>query len=579
MLKLPRHKYQKVDTMYILGIWDGHDSGAALLEDDKIVFAANEERYTKRKLEIKFPSSSIAAALSYAGIKPNDVEIVAFPTVEFAKTLSRVFPYQQEVYYRFRRRKMLKPRLEGFMHYVKYGMTSVGVLPLCTSISKAMVAQRLRSMGFADFKLYAVDHHESHAATAAFASGFNRALVVTLDGLGDGLCGSISTLSKGKLVRKESIPARDSLGIFYEQVTNIVGMRELEDELKVMAMACYSYPFKFEENKLKDFFTVEGTKIRAKYPPLRQYDVLSRMAWGMPREQFAYMAQQLSEHVMTEFMHNAIEKYGIGDVAMAGGLFANVKANMQIRELDGLRRWFVFPHMGDGGIALGAAMQINYTLNGVSDYRFENAYLGDEYSDSYIEKLLKKEKEVSFEEDGDRASHAAELLGKDNYVFWYQGRMEYGPRALGNRSILANAASETAKDRLNMYVKQREWYQPFAPSMLATEAPSLLAYSKGADRFMTMAYRVRDGKADYMRSVVHIDNTTRPQMVGEENKSYRKLLERVKRNDGYGVVLNTSFNIHGMPIVMSPEDALMTMKKTKTRHMFLGGFYVENGGV
>jgi carbamoyltransferase len=564
--------------MYILGVWDGHDAGAALLEDDRILFASNEERYTKRKLEIKFPYNSIAAALSYTGIKPNDVEAVAFPTLEFTKTLSRILPYQQEVYYRFRRRKMLKPRLEGLMHYAKYGMTSIGVLPLCATVSKAIVAKHLRSMGFANFKLYAVDHHESHAATAAFTSGFGRSLVVTLDGLGDGLCGSISTFSKGELVRKETIPARDSLGIFYEQVTNIVGMRELEDELKVMAMACYSYPFKFEDNKLKDFFRVEGTHIKAKYTPLKQYEMLGRIAWGMPREQFAYMAQQLSEHVMTEFMRNAMEKYGIGDVTMAGGLFANVKANMQVREMDQLKRWFVFPHMGDGGIALGAAMHINYTLNGVSSYRFGNAYLGDEYSDSYIEKLLKKEKGVNFEEDASKASHAAELLDKDNYVFWYQGRMEYGPRALGNRSILANAASETAKDRLNMYVKQREWYQPFAPSMLDTEARGLLEYSKNADRFMTMAYRVRDGKTDGMRSVVHVDNTTRPQMVDGENRSYRAMLEKVKRSTGNGVVLNTSFNIHGMPIVMSPEDALATMKKTRTRHMFLGGFYVENKG-
>ncbi len=564
--------------MYILGVWDGHDAGAALLEDGKILFASNEERYTKRKLEIKFPYNSIAAALSYAGIKPNDVEEVAFPTTEFTKTLSRVFPYQQEAYYRFRRRKMLRPRLEGLMHCTKYSMTSIGVLPLCAAVSKAAVASNLRHMGFANFRLHAVDHHASHAAGAAFTSGFGRALVVTLDGLGDGLCGSISTLEKGKLVRRETIPARDSLGIFYEQVTNIVGMRELEDELKVMAMANYSYPFKFEENRLSDFFEVEGTRIRARYPPLKQYDMLSRMAWGMPREQFSYMAQQLAEHVMSKFVHNAIEKYGSSNVAMAGGLFGNVKANMQIRELEGLKKWYVFPHMGDGGIALGAAMHINYELNGVSDYKFDGAYLGDAYSDSYIEKLLKKEKGISFEEDSSKASHASELLGKDNYVFWYQGRMEYGPRALGNRSIIANAASETVKDKLNMYVKQREWYQPFAPSMLATEAPKLLEYSKGIDRFMTMAYRARDGMIEYMRSVVHVDNTTRPQMVGDENKEYKRMLERVKHDNGYGVVLNTSFNIHGMPIVLSPEDALATMRKTRTRHMFLGGFYVENKG-
>ena len=564
--------------MYVLGLWDGHDAGAALLEDNKIMFASNEERYTKRKQEIKFPYNSIAAALRYAGIKPEDVGTVAFPTVEFAKTVSRVFPYQQEVYYRFRRRKMLKPRAESFMHFMKYLQTGIGVLPSFHAISKAVVAGHLRHMGFNNFKLYAVDHHTSHATTAAFTSGFEKALVITLDGLGDGLCGSISKLSKKKLEREHAINARNSIGIFYEQVTNIVGMRELEDEGKVMAMACYSYPFPFEENKLRDFFMVRGTDIYAKYNPIMQYNMLSRLAWSIPREQFSYMAQQLLEKVLTEFIGNAIDEYGIGDVAMAGGLFSNVKANMQVRKLRGLKHWYVFPHMGDGGTAMGAAMQVNYMLNGVSKYDFNNSYLGDEFDDGYIEKVLKKEKGLSFHEDRDKSAHAAELISKDNYVFWFQGRMEYGPRALGNRSILAKAGSESAKERLNLYVKQREWYQPFCPSMLEEEAKRLLEDVKGIDRYMTMAYRVKEDKREVMRSVVHIDNTARPQMVGAENKSYRRLMEQVRKKLGYGVVLNTSFNIHGMPIVMSPEDALLTMKKTKTKHMFLGGYYVENKG-
>ncbi len=564
--------------MYVLGLWDGHDAGAALLEDDEIVFASNEERYTKRKLEIKFPYNSIRAALSYAGIKPSDVEVISFPTTEFAKTMSRILPYQQEVYYKFRRRKVMKPRAESLMHYMKYAQTSIGVLPSLGTISKTIVSGQLKHMGFDRFKLYSIDHHASHAATAAFTSGFNKALVITLDGLGDGLSGSISTFSNGKLERKHTISAKNSIGIFYEQVTNIVGMRELEDEGKVMAMACYSYPFPWEENKLKHFFTVKGIDIIAKYSPVKQYDMLSRLAWSIPREQFSYMAQQVLEHVLKEWVGNAIDEYGIGNVAMAGGLFSNVKANMQVRNLPQLKKWYIFPHMGDGGTAMGAAMQINYMLNGVSNYSFDNAYLGDEFDDVYIRNLLKGVKGIRFEEDRDKSSHAAELISKDNYVFWFQGRMEYGPRALGNRSILAKPDSEKVKEKLNLYVKQREWYQPFCPSMLLEESRGLFDDVKGDDRFMTMAYAVKEGKESVMRSVIHIDNTARPQMVGQENKNYRRLLEQLKKREGYGVVLNTSFNIHGMPIVMSPEDALLTMRKTKTRHMFLGSYYVENRG-
>jgi len=565
--------------MYVLGLWDGHDAGAALLEDNKIIFASNEERYTRRKLELKFPCNSIKAALSYADLKPSDIEVVAFPTTELTKTLGRILPYQKEVHYRFRRRKMpLKPRIAPLLHYIDYTQKSFGVLPLCGTVSKALVARSLRKMGFRGFKLYSVDHHAAHAATAAFTSDFGKAIAITIDGLGDGLSGSISTLEKGTLQRQGKISAGNSIGVFFEQVTNIIGMRELEDEGKVMAMACYSYPFKWEDNRLRNFFEVKGIDIKARHLPMAQYDLLSRIAWTMPMEHFTYMAQQVLEHVLTELVTNAIDMFGIRNVALAGGTFSNVKANMQIRNIKKLKEWFVFPHMGDGGTAMGAAMHVNYLLNGTTGYALDNAYFGDEFGDDEIKMTLAKEKGISFEKDSDKSAHAAELISKDNYVFWFQGRMEYGPRALGNRSILSRPDSEKVKEKLNIYVKQREWFQPFCPSMLREEAARVLDGVKGVDRFMTMAYRVKESKYDAMRSVMHIDNTARPQMVGNENPNYRRLMEKVKRHLGYGVVLNTSFNIHGMPIVMSPEDALLTMRKTHTRHMFLGGYYVENKG-
>ncbi|MDE1860125.1 MAG: hypothetical protein KGH72_00215 [Candidatus Micrarchaeota archaeon] len=562
--------------MYILGIWDGHDSGAALVKDNKILFAANEERYTKRKLEVSFPSNSIKAALDFEGIKPDQIGVVAFPTLEFTKTLSRIFPMQKETYYKFRRRKMLRPRTTHLMHYAKYSMTSIGVLPLCKAISNASVSHELRRLGFGRVRLYNVEHHAAHAATAAFTSGFGKSLVVTMDGVGDGLCGTISTFENGELTRRQEIGAANSIGIFFEQVTNIVGMRELEDEGKVMAMADYSFPFEFEKNRLKEFYTVKGLEIKAKYGPIKQYNMLDRIAWTMPREQFAYMAQQLLEKTLVEFFGNAIGEFGLSDVAMAGGIMSNVKANMKIRNLDSLKRWFIFPHMGDGGIALGAALYANYELNGVTKYDFNDSYLGTGYDDRYMEDVLREEKDIEYEHDRNKASHAADIIADDNYLFWFQGRMEYGPRALGNRSILANAGSDNVKEKLNLYVKQREWYQPFAPSMLDSEADNLLKNIKGHDRFMTMAYDVRKDRASVMKSVMHIDMTARPQMVGGENKEYERLLRNLKKKTGYGLVLNTSFNLHGMPIVLDPKDALLTMKKTKTRHMFMGNFYIEN---
>ncbi|MGI0141052.1 MAG: carbamoyltransferase C-terminal domain-containing protein [Candidatus Micrarchaeales archaeon] len=562
--------------MYILGIWDGHDSGAALLQDNKIIFAANEERFTRRKLEIKFPYNSIKAALDYAGIKPDDVEHVAFATIELTKTLERIMPYSKEYYYEFRRRKMLKPRLENFNHNLKYMLTSAGTWPLCNAISKNIISAQLRDAGFTNYKLHVVDHHTAHAATAAFTSGFSSALVITLDGLGDGLSGSISILRKGKLERHKVILARNSLGRFFEQVTNIVGMRELEDEGKVMAMADYSFPFPFEKNKLKDFFKVEGIDIIAKYSPVGQYDMLNRIAWSMPREQFAYMAQQLIERTVVELVTNAINKFGIRNVVMAGGLMSNVKMNMKIKDIAGLKDWFVFPQMGDGGLSLGAAMHANYLETGTSAYAMEDAYLGNSYSENQIRDALRKEKGLHYELIGNPGKYAGELINKNNYVFWFQGRMEFGPRALGNRSILANAGDEDVKEKLNIHVKQREWYQPFAPAVLRDDASKLFDGLKGDGRFMTMVYRIKKERKDVMKSVRHIDLTARPQMVWSYNKPYEQVLRQVRKKLGYGVVLNTSFNIHGMPIVMTPGDAIDTMKKTKTRYMFLGDFFVEN---
>lgn len=564
--------------MYTLGIWDGHDSGAALLDDDKIVYAANEERFTKRKLEMKFPYNAIRACLDYAEIKPTDVEHVAFTTTEFTKTLERVFPSMKESYYLFRRRKILKPRFENFRHNLKYTLTGVGILPLCNTISRSIISKQLRHMGFRGFELHTVEHHTAHAATAAFTSQFKRALVITLDGLGDGLSGSVSILENGKLERRLAIPASDSLGIFFEQVTNIIGMRELEDEGKVMAMADYSYPFDFDSNRLKDMFKVEGTIISAKHNARKQFGMLQRIGWQMPREQFSYMAQQLVENVVIKFVSNLTDRFGIEDVVLAGGLFSNIKANMKIRQLEQVKHWYVFPHMGDGGIALGSALYANYAIKGTANYDF-NAYLGNEYESSKTIELIHKDKQFEYasEDVKDQAKHAAELISNGNYVFWFQGRMEYGPRALGNRSILAPSDSEEVKEKLNLYVKRREWFQPFAPSILESDMPRIVDYDgKGYDKYMTMAYAVKEAARDVTKSVVNVDHSARPQAVGEENQNYKSLLEGLRRLTGYGMVLNTSFNLHGMPIVMTPEDALTTMKATKTKYMFINGVTVTN---
>ncbi|MCL4375798.1 hypothetical protein M1394_03295 [Candidatus Marsarchaeota archaeon] len=561
--------------MYVLGIWDGHDSGAALLEGNRIIFASNEERFTGRKLEVSFPFNSINACIAYAGINPCDIDTVAFSTFEPTKTLSRIFPAQKERYYQFRRRKIPKPATEKMIRYSKYMMTSIGSAPFLQQINNVYMKRALSHIGIVAEEVIGIEHHKAHAATAAFPSGMKKALILTFDGLGDGLSSSTSILEDGEIKRVSSVGSKDSIGILYEQATTILGMRELEDEGKVMALSDYSFQFPFSENKLRDFIKVDGSSMKAKYGPVTQYQMLEKISWSTPREEFAYMVQQLLEVVISTFVENSINENGINKLGFSGGIMSNVKANMKIAEIKNLDDMFVFPHMGDGGLALGAAMQANYEMNGVTSYRFNNVYLGSGFSDEEIERALREEKGISYQRSKDIAGEAADAVYDYGYALWFQGRAEFGPRALGNRSIVARPDSEEVKEKLNVQIKRREWYQPFAPTILEEDAEEILDDTKIKDRFMTMAYKVNREYSGRLGSVMHVDNTVRAQILGDENKPYRKLITEVKKKTGIGAVLNTSLNIHGMPIVNSPEDALEMMRKSRTRRLFIGNYSVE----
>lgn len=559
--------------MYILGIWDGHDCGAAIIEGDEIKVAVNEERFTRRKLEIGFPTNSIKCCLKFLNIKPTDVTQIAITTTDFAKTLTRVFPGIKENYYIFRRRRMKKP---GFVHLrrdIKYRTTEIKEKPLCRAVTKWWYKKNLERIGFKDFKLHIVDHHLAHAVGASFCSGFNKSLVITIDGVGDGLSGTVNIYNNGEIERLSEILAKDSLGMFFEQVTNLLNMRELEDEGKVMALSDFAYPVPDEKNKLLNLFEVKGLTIKSNMNTANRYKFLNELLWNTPREEFSYMAQKTLETKMVQLFKNAIDETGIGDVCWAGGVASNVKANMKIRELPELKRWFVFPHMGDGGLAACAALYVSYLLNGIKKCNFNGVFLGPEFTD--VEGLLKKNDKLKFEEIKDGAKLAGDLIYRENFILWFQQRMEYGPRALGNRCILAPASSAKTKNKLNLAIKQRNWFQPFCPSLLKEEAKKFFVNIKGYDKFMTMSYRTKPNMRERIKAVINVDGSSRPQMLGDENPRYRKLIERVKRNTGYGIILNTSFNIHGEPIVCSPKDAIETMIKTKTKYMIMENFFVE----
>lgn len=565
--------------MYILGIWDGHDAGAAVIANGRIEYAINEERLSRRKLDAGFPRLSIESCLSYLNLKPSDINYVVSSTTDFAKTLTRAAPALKEQYYQLRRRKIDQGAFSAVKKKLKYYLTEIAPSRATLFASNALIKRQLMAMGFDNIALRHYDHHFCHAAAAAFCCGFDRCVVVTLDGIGDGLSGSLSVLEGGKLTRIAAIDGRNSFGIFFEHVTNLLNMRELEDEGKVMALADYAYPVEDDKNPLMDLFLVRGVDVAARYGSLTMYEKLKKILWRCPSEQFAFMAQRVLEVKVLQLIRNSLALTKCDKLAVSGGVFSNIKVNMLVDELPEVTGSFIFPHMGDGGLALGAAMAANYKLHNISRYEFKNVFFGPEFSEAAIVDTLNKNnlKYTKYEAIDELIVVTARLIASGQIVFWFQGAMEYGPRALGRRSILAAANSEEIKNHLNLRLKMRVWYQPFCPSILEEDFRQLLITKPDAscDRYMTRGYRLKHGAASEMKGVISLSGTCRPQAVTEEDGLYYKLLVEVKKLTGVGIVLNTSFNLHGDPLVCCPEDAVKTFIATNNEHMVMGNYLVR----
>jgi carbamoyltransferase len=485
-----------------------------------------------------------------------------------------VFPSLKEEYYLLRRRKKAPGPLDHGKKLSKYVLTRLGPNALAGRVSSRVIKRELARLGFRNFQLHLVKHHLCHACDAAFCSGFPRCLVLTLDGIGDGLSGTVSVFADGELQLLTAISGRDSLGIFFEHVTTLLNMRELEDEGKVMALADYAYPVPDRENPLLDFFAIEGQSVRAKYASVRMYRELKKILWRYASEQFAYMAQRTLEVKILELVQNAIRHTGEHRLAIAGGVASNIKVNRLLRLLPEVEDCFIFPHMGDGGLPLGAALGVNHRLQRVSAYELKDLYLGPQYSEASVRAALERA-HLQYVYSPNIEEEVAKLIAGGEIVFWFQGRMELGPRALGARSILALPDSLQIKDELNVRLKKRVWYQPFCPTMLEEDAWRYLEdYDGKPNPFMTMAYMTKKELRDGLCGVISVDGSCRPQILTGRESRYERLLAEVKRLTGKGIILNTSFNVHSEPIVCAPEHAIDTMLKTNTRYLAIGDFLV-----
>ena len=561
--------------MNILGVWDGHDSGAALLRNGEIRFAVNEERLSRRKLEVCFPTRSIEACLTYAGIRPEDVDVVAVSTSDPAKTLARLWPRSKERYYAVRRRKVSPGALAEVTRAVKYRLTEWSPGPISRTVSRLALKRQLARHSLGGARLALIDHHEAHAAAAAWAADFAPCAVLTIDGLGDGVSATISSFRDGRLERLTASRAKYSLGVFFEHVTNLLNMRELEDEGKVMALADYAAPIADEENPLLPLVRVRDGIIQTVRPGHALRQSLARIHWRYANEQFAYLAQQVVQHTCVALALDAVRLTGLSRLALAGGVVSNVKATRRIRLLPEVEEVFVFPHMGDGGLALGAAVVAATQSAETIALDLRRLDLGHGYGNPALAAALRAAALVP-EEVADLPRRVAELLEEGRIVMWFQGRMEYGPRALGHRSVLARPDRLDVRDRLNLALKRRVWYQPFCPSMLESEGSRVLADWTGSrNHCMTMAFEVARCYRTHLAGVISVDGTCRPQFVDDRGTDeFTELLREARRRWGVGAVLNTSFNIHGEPLVCSPADAVDVFMRSGADALAIGPFLV-----
>lgn len=562
----------------IVGVWDGHDAGAALIMDGRVVLALNEERLGARKLEVGWPTRCLERIRTEAGPRWSEAHF-AVTTSDPAKTLTRLVPSARERYYRLRRR-LEEPRwTDALTRVAKYRITQ---WPSCAPLVAWTRLHAARMLGVPRSRVSIIEHHAAHAAAAAAWPDWKRdALVVTLDGIGDGLSGSVwkRSVADGQLTPLVRIPGSASLGLFFEHVTEVLQMRPLEDEGKVMALATFAASLPDSQNPFANWFRISVQEdglptLSCDIPPSRMRRAVERAAWRLPREQLCRAAQTVLEQIVPALFTALSEATGLRDFAYSGGVASNIKVNRLVRLAPGIGRLEVCPAMGDGGLALGAACFTWRALTGKAPEPFSDFRLGPDHGDLGVgvESLLRPGENCVTPTD--IAAHAADLVAAGEVVMWANGRMELGARALGARSIVARADSEAARDALNLRLKRRVWFQPFCPSILESEAPRLLADFRGLEdvnRHMTMGYLTTPEGRRALAGAVGPDGSCRPQMVADDPREpWSRLLAAVRSRTGHGAVINTSLNVHGQPMPDSAADILAAWRDSRVPHLMLG---------
>ena len=576
--------------MIILGISDHYISGAAIIIDGRIVAAVAEERLARKKMVMGFPWKSIKKVMDIAGVEPKDLTEVAIAS-DWGHFLKDYVDFSNGVF--GVKETFIRSLFFRVGSHISFLRSKIPLLErLYYDLRKPAFEKRKQAIRQAmqlDFGISApvnfVSHHLCHAAGAYYASGYDDALVATLDGAGDGDSSHVYSVRNGRFELLHNVPSFDSLGDYYGYVTQISGFKAGKHEGKITGLAAYGKPtlrsvfdkfFRYKDGSMRNV----GNCFR--HAALRK--LKKALPEGYKREDLAATIQELSEDVATAYVGHWCNKTGHRNVALAGGVFANVKINQRVLETNGVSSVFVFPAMSDEGIAAGAALVRHAEIKGWEPQDracIDHVYLGPDFSDEEIESALGKAK-VDFAKADDMAKEVAQLLADGKVVARFAGRMEYGPRALGNRSILYRPDSPSVNDWLNERLKRTE-FMPFAPSTLAEDAAGYFVGIEGAEntaRFMTITFDCTEIMKKTCPGVVHVDGTARPQVVhAHDNPDFHRIISEFKRLTGLSCVVNTSFNIHEEPIVCTPEDAIRAFKIGHLDVLAIGSFIAINPAV
>jgi carbamoyltransferase len=585
--------------MNILGISAFyHDSAACLVQDGKIVSAAQEERFTRKKHDFSFPKNAINYCLENSGLKGTDLSFVAFYDKPFLK-FERI--------------------LETYLDYAPVGIRSfIKAIPLWIK-QKIWTKEVFRKELDFDGKIIFPEHHESHAASAFFPSPFQEAAFLTIDGVGEWATASYGVGKDNKIHILAEIDFPHSLGLLYSAFTYYTGFKVNSGEYKLMGLAPYGEP-RYRDlilSELMDLKEDGSFKMNMKYfnycagltmtnrrfeklfggPPRKPESRLTQRDMDLARS-----VQEVTEEVMLRMAQHVHEETKHKNLCLAGGVALNCVSNGRILREGAFENIWIQPAAGDAGGALGAALLVWYQYlensriaDGKKDFQ-QGSYLGPEFQNGYISEYLKKNSipyiELSDEEISEKI---AELIADQKVIGWFQGRMEFGPRALGNRSILGDARSPKMQETINLKIKFRESFRPFAPSVINKRAADYFGIDRESPYMLLVApvkeevrrkitdeeeklFGVR--KLHVIRScipaVTHVDYSARLQTVDEnDNPLYYRMLEKFDEKYGCPVVINTSFNVRGEPIVCTPEDAYLCFMRTNMDYLIVGNFLVE----